>query len=116
MRFLADENFNNDLLRALKNVIPDLDVKRVQDTEVFRADDPRVLEWAAQEQRILLTHDVRTMPGYAFERVVAGLPMPGIIEVRRDIPIKEAIEELRLLMEAGTNSDFDNQVRYVPLR
>jgi hypothetical protein len=31
-------------------------------------------------ERILLTHDVKTMPGYAYERMVAGLPVPGIIE------------------------------------
>ncbi len=64
MRFLADENFNNDILRGLQERMPDIDVVRVQDTEVYQSDDPRLLEWAAQQGRILLTHDVKTIPGY----------------------------------------------------
>ena len=53
-RFLADENFNNDLLRALVRRLPDLDVVRAQDTSAAGADDPTLLAWTAQEGRILL--------------------------------------------------------------
>jgi hypothetical protein len=116
MRFLVDENFNNDILHGLQNRTPDIDVVRVQDTEVYQADDPQLLEWAAQQDRILLTHDVQTIPGYAYERVVAGLPMPGIIEVSTQIGIGEAVEALCILIGAGTPTDFENQVRFVPLR
>jgi len=116
MRFLADENFNNTLLRALIKAAPNLDVIRVQDTEVYQANDPAVLEWAAKEGRILLTHDIRTMPKYVFERVQAGLPVSGIIEVKRDIPFQEAIDDLMVMIDAGNPADFENQVRYVPMR
>jgi hypothetical protein len=116
MRFLADENFSNTLLAALRTMYPAFDVMRVQDTSVFRADDPTILEWAARDMRILLTHDFRTMPKYAYARVEAGLPMPGVIEVRRDIPFGQAIDELLIILGAGVPSDFENQVRYVPLR
>lgn len=115
MRFLADENFNNDILYGLLTRNPDLDIVRVQDTGVFRADDPKVLECAAQQRRILLTHDVQTIPSYAYERVVAGLPMPGIIEVNQQTAIGDAIEDLLLLIGTGTPADFENQVRYVPI-
>jgi hypothetical protein len=77
MRFLTDENFNNPILHGLLDAEPSLDILRVQDTEVYQADDPTVLEWASKEGRILLTHDVRTMPKYVYERVVAGLSVPG---------------------------------------
>lgn len=116
MRFLADEDFNNDILHGLQTRLPDIDILRVQDTEVYQADDPKVLEWAAQQGRILLTHDVQTMPGYAYQRVVAGLPMPGIIEVRQQLAVGDAIEELLILIGAGTPADFENQVWYVPMR
>ena len=116
MRFLADENFNNTLLRALIKATPNLDVIRVQDTEVYQANDPAVLEWAAKAGRILLTHDIRTMPKYVFERVRASLPVPGIIEVKRDMPFQEAIDDLMVMIGAGNPEDFENQVRYVPMR
>jgi hypothetical protein len=74
-RFLADENFNNDLLRALLRHLPGLDIVRVQDTPIVGADDVTLLAWAAQERRILITHDVRTIPRFAYDRVRSGEAM-----------------------------------------
>jgi predicted nuclease of predicted toxin-antitoxin system len=116
MRFLADENFNGPVLRGLQRVLPDVDIIRVQDTEMYGASDPELLEWAAQENCILLTHDVQTVTGFAYERVQQGLPMPGIIEVRLTKGIGGTIDELSILIGAGIPADFENQVRYVPLR
>jgi hypothetical protein len=42
--------------------------------------------------------------------------MPGIIEVSQQSAIGDAIADLLLLIEAGTPADFENQVRYVPMR
>src|SRR5437773_963911 len=64
----ADENFNNDILRGLLRRMPDLNVARVQDAGLSGADDPAVLEWAALEGRVLLTHDVSTITRHAYER------------------------------------------------
>ena len=84
----ADENFNNDILRGLLRRNPGLDIVRVQDAGLRHAPDPIVLEWTAQEERVLLTHDRNTVTKYAYERVIAGKPMPGVIEVDRLVPIK----------------------------
>lgn len=115
MRFLADENFNNYILRGVQREHPDFDVIRVQDTEVWQADDPKVLEWAAQEGRILLTHDVRTMTKYAYERVLAGLPMPGVIEIKRRLPIGQAVKELLIVVGASEECEWVSQVSYLPI-
>jgi Domain of unknown function (DUF5615) len=56
LRLLADENFNGRILRALKRQIPDLDVVRAQDTPLSGADDPALLEFAADEKRPLLIY------------------------------------------------------------
>jgi hypothetical protein len=60
IRLAADEDFDNDILRALLRRIAELDVVRVQDTGLSGADDVTVLEWAAREQRVLL---LKTSPG-----------------------------------------------------
>jgi hypothetical protein len=39
---------------------------------------------------VLLTHDVRTITKYAYERIDAGLPMPGVFEIKRTVPIAVA--------------------------
>ncbi len=116
MRFLADENFNNRILTGLLITLPDLDVIRVQDTEIYEAPDPVVLEWAAKEGRILLTHDVQTVPGYATSRVKSGLPMPGVVVVAQDVlSYGKVIEELAIIIGAGKLDDFENQVKFVPI-
>ncbi|HEY9693089.1 MAG TPA: DUF5615 family PIN-like protein [Oculatellaceae cyanobacterium] len=55
MKFLADENFDNSIVRGLLRRKPDIDVVRVQDVGLSGTDDPTVLEWAAKENRVLLT-------------------------------------------------------------
>jgi len=115
LRLAADENLNNDIIRGLLRRQPDLDIVRVQDTEVSGADDPTVLEWAAQEGRVLLTHDVSTITKHAYERVRAGQPMPGVFEVSRTVPIGQAIEDLLLLAECSFDDEWEGQVRYLPL-
>src|SRR5262245_62765330 len=113
---LVDENFDHHILRALLRRAPGFDVRTVQSAGLVGADDPTVLEWAACEGRILLTHDVRTMTRFAYERVVRSEPMPGVIEVRSRAPIGEVVEDLLLVVACSTPDDFRDRVFYVPLR
>jgi len=46
----ADENFNNDIVRGLLRQKPSLDIVRIQDVGFSGADDPTILEWAAQRR------------------------------------------------------------------
>lgn len=94
LTFLADENFDGNIVRGLLRRQPALDLVRVQDTSLSGADDPTVLEWAAQSGRILLTHDIAIITKYAYDRVFAGLPMPGVVEVRPNQAIGEVIDNL----------------------
>lgn len=114
--FAADENLNNDIVRALFRRLPELDLVRVQDTELSGSDDPSVLEWAAREERLLLSHDVATITKYAYERVAAGKPMPGVFEIPQSLSVREAIEDLLLIAQCSEPGEWDGQVRYLPLR
>jgi predicted nuclease of predicted toxin-antitoxin system len=57
LRLLSDENFNGDIVRGLFLRQPNLDLLRVQDVGLREVDDPAILDWAASNERILLTHD-----------------------------------------------------------
>jgi len=116
LRLAADEDFNNRILRGLIRRQPELDIVRVQDAGMRTKNDPEVLEWAATEGRILLTHDVTTMKKYADERTAAGLPMPGVFEVSQQTPIVEAIEDILLLAECSLDGEWEGQIRFLPLR
>ncbi len=113
---IADENFNNDIVRGLLRRKSDLDIVRVQDVGLSGADDATILEWAAQENRVMLTHDVTTITKYAYERVQAGKRMPGVFEVSRSVPVGVAIEDILWLVECCLEGEWEGQVRYLPLR
>lgn len=70
----------------------------------------------AEEGRVLVTHVIATMPGFAHERVAAGLPMPGLLIVRSALPIALVIEELLVIEAASEPDDWANTVTYLPLR
>ena len=116
VRFLADENFNNQIVRGVLRQSSDIDIVRVQDVTLSGADDPTVLAWAAQAGRIVLTHDVATMTTFAYQRLQSGLSMPGLFEVSRRVPVGLAIEEIILIAECSLEGDWEGQVRFLPLR
>lgn len=115
LRFLADENFNAHIVYGLQRRLPTIDIVRVQDLGVGSPTDSTVLELAAGDSRLLLTHDARTLIKHAYERVDAGLPMPGVIEAELSVPIAVAIDDLMLIAECGEPDEFREQVIYLPL-
>ena len=115
LRLAADEDFNGRIVRGLRRREPKLDILRVQDTDVFGAADPDVLEWTATEGRVLLTHDVSTMTAAAYARVREAQPMPGVVEVPQSMPIGQAIDDILLLAAASRDGEYEGQVLYLPL-
>ena len=46
-----------------------MDVVRVQEAGLTELDDRSLLQWAARHKRILLTYDVQTLVGFAWDFV-----------------------------------------------
>jgi hypothetical protein len=115
LRLAADEDFNNNILRGLLRRHPSLDFVRVQDAGLCGQDDPAVLDWAAKEGRVLLTHDANTMTRNAYDRVRAGLEMPGLVVASRRAPTRQLIEDILFLAVCAEPHELQGQVLYVPL-
>jgi len=115
LRLLADENFNGDTVRGLLLRQPDLDILRVQDVGLSGAEDTDVLAWAAENDRIVLTHDRATMPGYAYARVAAGKVMAGVFILNDRFPVGRAIEEILLLVSCTEQAEWSGRAIHVPL-
>jgi hypothetical protein len=116
LRFAADENFNYNIVRGLLRRKSDLDIIPIQDVGLSGKDDATVLEWAAQENRILLTHDVTTITKYAYERINDGLPMPGVFEIKMNSPLGDIIEDILLLADYSYEDEWDGKIVYLPLK
>jgi hypothetical protein len=115
LRFAADENLNGDIVRGLLRRNAALDIVRVQDAGLSGADDPSVLQWAADQGRVVITHDVSTLAKHAFDRVAAGQPMPGVFEVPSVASVGQVIDDLILLAECSLEGEWEGQVRFLPL-
>lgn len=116
VRFLADENFNRAIITGIRRILPNADIVLIQDVGLRTADDPTILDWAARERRVLLTHDATTIPGYAHDRLAAGLPMAGVLVARAATPVGPVIADIALVSEASENTDWEGLVTYLPLR
>jgi hypothetical protein len=116
LTFALDENFNLHIVSGVLRQLPTADMMRAQDAGLEGADDPTILEWAAREGRVLLTHDVNTLTSFAYERTARGLPMPGVFEVSLRVPISGAIEDILLVAQCSLEGEWEGQVNYLPLK
>ncbi len=115
LRLATDADFDGRVYRALRE-LPELDVIRVQNAGLRTAEDPDILAWAAAEGRILLTHDRRTMVGFAYERVKSGLPMPGVFVIRdRPNQIGQMVEEILLPVLCSEQDEWKDRVQFLPM-
>jgi hypothetical protein len=115
LRLVSDENFNGAIVRGLLRRHSELDLVRVQDMGLMQTPDPDILEWAASQGRVLLSHDVSTVPPAAYQRVGSGKPMPGVFIVPDRMPIGQAIDEVLFLSLEVDPGEWKDQVLYLPL-
>jgi predicted nuclease of predicted toxin-antitoxin system len=113
--FAVDENLDQRIVDGLRRRNSKLDIVGVTEAGLSAASDPDVLAWAAREGRLLVTHDRKTMPDFAFERIAQGHTTPGVLIVPLTMGIGQAIEDLLLIAEASTAADWADRVTYLPL-
>ena len=80
-----------------------------------KLDDPAILDWAASNERILLTHDRATMPDFAYERLARGQTMLGVFVINDRMPVRQVIDELLLLQDCSEQDEWKGIVLYLPL-
>ena len=109
-QFLTDQNFNARIVTQLRNRITDLNLISVRDVGLANTPDPSVLEWAAEQSRVVLSHDINTMERFAQDRIDAGLPMPGLIIVRQQLTVGEALDRIEWVVQTMTDEGIEGQI------
>ena len=108
LRMLVDENVNQDLVRG---VLPPSEARSRSPVGLSESTDPEILDWAARQQRVVLTHDVNTMTRFAIERIKRGEPMAGIFIVHQESgPLSTIIDDLLLLDECSDTAEWSAQI------
>ncbi|GEM_PF-814001 len=106
LRLLIDQDFDHDILRGLMQRIPDLDAITAHESGLREATDSELLAWAAQSGRVVVTHDRKTMPHHAGERIAAGERMSGVFVVLRKMAIRQAIDELEIIVVCSNENEW----------
>jgi hypothetical protein len=86
VRFLADEDLDSAIIEGLPSREPAIDILDSKTAGYRGVKDPALLELAAQQGRILISHDRRTMTRYFYDRLAAGKPYSGLLIVPQRRP------------------------------
>ena len=114
VRLLADEDLDSDIIKGLQTREPTIDILNIKETSLRGTEDPELLEIAAEQNRILVSHDRRTMTRHFRERLAAGKPSPGLFIVPQRGAIGEAVESLLLIWIASQAEEWYDRVVYLP--
>lgn len=115
MKFLADEDLRDSIIRGVLRRLPYIDLVRAQDAGLRTRRDEILLEFAAAHGRILISQDVSTMMGSAVSRIKAGKAMPGVFLIPDTVPIGAAIDAIALIVECSDGEEWNDRVEYLPL-
>jgi hypothetical protein len=114
VRFLVDANLDQDIVAGLLRREPQIDFELPQGIISEKMPDPDVLALAVSSGRVLVTHDVRTMPRH-FGDFLDGHESPGLILVPKTLPIARVINDLLLIWQLSDERDWVNRFRRLPL-
>lgn len=114
IRFQADADFNQNIVRALRRRQPAIDFQTADAAGLRGLADPEVLAIAAREGRILVSHDRQTMPQH-FAEFLTIQHSPGVFILSQYLPISQAVEELLMFWEASEAEEWIDTILALPL-
>jgi hypothetical protein len=114
IRFQADADVHHGIVVAVLRREPAIDFASAADTKLEGVADPDVLELAAVQGRILVTHDRRTMIEYFRRRLEGGKSSPGVFLVSQFAPLGPVVEALVMVWAASEAAEWRDQVHHVP--
>ena len=114
IQFQADADLNHAIVTATRRREPAVSFTSAASAHLEGILDPEVLERAAAQERILITHDRQTMPEHFRERLAQGKSSPGVLIVSQFEPLGPVVETIVMIWAASTPEEWQNQIRYLP--
>ncbi|HSM81025.1 MAG TPA: DUF5615 family PIN-like protein [Nodosilinea sp.] len=114
VRYQADADLNQAIVTGVLRREPTVNFQSAFAAGLDGLIDAEVLHLSAQQRRILVSHDRRTMPS-EFASFVASQKSSGVIIVSRKLPFETVIEELLLIWAASNAEEWVNRIAKLPL-
>jgi hypothetical protein len=93
---------------------PSIDFLSAQESQLHGMDDPELLEQAAEQGRVLISHDRRTMLRHFHDRLKAAKSSPGLLVVSQGAPIGDVVEAILVLWAAADSEELRDQAFHLP--
>lgn len=107
LALLADENLIAHFVSRVRYAAPAVGIVTVCEAGLGGIKDD-----ASRTNRILLPHDVCTMPGHFAQLLEAGRHSPGVILISKRLPIGDAMEGLLVIWSASTADQWRDQCQH----
>ena len=114
LRFQANADLNQIIVRAVCRREPSIDFQTAQVAGLSGTADPEVLARAAEEGRVLVTHDFQTMPEH-FAEFIMTQQSAGVLLIPQHLPIASAVADLLLIWATMEADEWINLIWYLPL-
>jgi predicted nuclease of predicted toxin-antitoxin system len=114
IRYQADADLNQNIVSATIRLEPTVDFRTSHAAGLPNLEDSEVLETAARDSRILVSHDKATMPD-AFARFITKKSSPGVLLIPRGLKLLDVAEELVLIWAASEPNEWANRIVFIPL-
>ncbi len=114
IRFQADADLNADIVTGLLRRERGIGFQTAEVAGLHGLADPVVLLRAAQEKRLLVSHERKTMPKH-FAAFISTHTSSGLLIVPQRLSVQHAIEELLMIWVASEAEEWVNRIAHLPL-
>ena len=114
IRFQADADLSENIVWAVRREEPAIDFQTSNEANLEGLGDDVVLALAATENRILISHDRRTMP-YHFGSFIQNQTSPGVFIIRQKFDMSNVVSDLILIWSASEPEEWVNVISQIPL-
>lgn len=113
--FLADHDLNEHIVTGVLRRETLVEFVRARDIGYSQRPDVELLEYAASEGFVIVSHDVNTMPAAAYKRLRNSDGVSGLLMVRQTDPVSPIIEDLLVIWSTSEAEEWRGQVLFIPL-
>ena len=113
-RFLADEDLRFEIVLAARRLEPTIDFPTVDELGRDGLSDAEQLEFAHQEGRILISHDVNTLRALAEARIADGRGISGVLLTSQRSRTRAVASTIELIWGASDAAEWVDRVMFIP--
>jgi hypothetical protein len=114
-KFQADNDLRSSIRTGVLRHEPSTDFQSAIAARLDGVPDPEVLRLAMMQDRILVSHDENSIPGYFRDFVRGRNRSPGVLIEPQGTPVGRVIESILLVWVASEADEWVDRIAWLPV-